>query len=150
MIHTDIKNGIKDAMLAKDTLRLGVLRSLVAAFVNELVAKKRKPDEFLNDDEALDVIRKQVKQRKDSIEQFEKGNRQDLAEVEKAELGVLETFLPAQMSYEDILAFVRAKQAEIGMTDKTKAGQFMGLIMKDLKGKADGPMVKQVIDELFA
>ncbi len=137
-------------MLAKDTLRLGVLRGLLAAFTNQLVATKRKPDEFLTDDEVMEVISKQARQRKDSIEQFEKGGRSDLAQSEKEELSVLETFLPAQMSYEEVLEFVKNKQTETGMTDKTKAGQFMGLIMKDLKGKADGPMVKQAIDSLFA
>ena len=148
--HTEIKEGIKTAMLSKDTLRLSVLRGLVAAFTNQLVATKRKPDELLNDEEVMEVISKQARQRKDSIEQFEKGGRTDLAESEKEELSILETFLPAQMSYEEVLEFVKNKQAEIGMTDKTKAGQFMGLIMKDLKGKADGPMVKQAIDSLFS
>ena len=149
MLHTDIKNGIKEAMLAKNTVRLGVLRGLVAAFTNELVAKRRKPDEILNDDDALEVIRKEARKRKDSIEQFEKGNRQDLADDEKAELAVLETFLPAQMSKEDVLTFVKVKQAEMGATDPSKKGQFMGAVMKDLKGKADGQVVKEVIDSLF-
>lgn len=148
-LHIDIKTQIKEAMLARDAEKLSVLRGLSAAFTNELVAKKRKPDEELGDEEAMEVIRRNVKQRKDSIEQFEKGGRQDLADAEKRELVILETFLPQQMSKEEILTFVKAKQIELGATDKSKAGQFMGAVMKDLKGKADGPLVKEVIDEVF-
>ncbi|MBX4195897.1 GatB/YqeY domain-containing protein [Candidatus Parcubacteria bacterium] len=149
-LQTDIKSQIIEAMKAKDAVRVSVLRGLSAAFVNELVAKKRKPDEELSNEEALAVISKEARKRKDSIEQFEKGGRADLAESEKAELVILEKFLPAQMSYEEVLDFVKQKQAETGMTDKAKAGQFMGSVMKDLKDKADGQVVKQAIDSLFA
>ncbi len=148
-LQTDIKSQIKEAMIAKDAVRLSVLRGLSAAFVNELVAKKRKPDEELGDEDVLSVISKEARKRKDSIEQFEKGGRQDLAESEKVELVILEAFLPKQMSYEEVLEYVKQKQVETGMNDKSKTGQFTGLIMKDLKGKADGQMVKKAIDSLF-
>lgn len=148
-IQTDIKAKTIEAMKAKDATRVSVLRGLSAAFTNELVAKKRKPDEELGDEDALTVITREARKRKDSIEQFEKGGRTDLAESEKSELAILEEFLPTQMSYDEVLAFVKQKQQETGMNDKTKAGQFMGLIMKDLKGKADGQVVKQAIDSLF-
>ena len=136
-------------MIAKDAVKLNVLRGLISSFTNELVAKKRKPTEELSDEEALAFIERGFKQRKDSIEQFEKGSRHDLAETEKAELEILKTFLPEQMSEEEVFEFVKAKQAETGMTDKTKAGQFMGLVMKDLKGKADSGLVKAQIDKLY-
>ena len=87
-----------DAMKARDVVRTNVLRGLMASFTNEAVAKKRKPDEELSDEEVLVVIGRAVKQRKDSIEQFEKGGRADLAGVEKSELAILETYLPTQMS----------------------------------------------------
>ncbi len=148
-LQTDIKAGIKDAMIAKDAVRLSVLRGLSAAFTNELVAKKMKPDGELSDEDALAVISKEARKRKDSIEQFEKGGRPELAEDEKAELAILETFLPAQMSKEEIEEFVKAKQVELNM-DKSKAGQFTGLIMKELKGKADGQVVKTVVDNILA
>ncbi len=148
MIQTDIRDQIKVAMLAKDTVKLGVLRGLVTAFTNELVAKKRKPDEILSDEDALQIIGRQVKQRKDSIEQFEKGNRQDLAEAEKAELAVLMQMLPTQMSEEEIQNYVSVKKVELN-PEPTAKNQFMGGIMKELKGKADGALVKKVIDELF-
>src|ERR1035437_6988429 len=90
-LHTNIKNQIKEAMLAKDTIRLSVLRGLSAAFTNDLITKRRKSDEELSDEDVLDIIRRQVKQRKDSIEQFQKGGRQDLVDSEKSELTILET-----------------------------------------------------------
>lgn len=133
-------------MLAKDTVRLGVVRGLVSAFTNELVAKKRKPDEELSDEDALAVISRQVKQRKDSIEQFEKGLRQDLADAERTELAVLEKYLPAQMSEQEIVDYVNSKQKP----DVAQKNQFMGSIMKELKGKADGMLVKKAVDSLFA
>ncbi len=148
-LQTDIKGQIKEAMLAKDQLRLGVVRGLVAGFTNELVAKGRKPTEELSDDDVLSVIRRAVKQRKDSIEQFKAGGRQDLVDVETAELSVLEKYLPQMMSRDEIKKVAEAKKAELGITDKSKLGQFVGTLMKELKGKADGADVKAVAESLF-
>ena len=97
-IVKDIDAQIPEAMRAKDTARLLALRNLKAAFANELVAKGKSTNDTLSDDEALVVIRRLVKQRKDSIEQFRKGGREELAKAEEAELKVLESYLPAQMS----------------------------------------------------
>ncbi|MBX4197704.1 GatB/YqeY domain-containing protein [Candidatus Parcubacteria bacterium] len=148
-LHLDIKEGIKKAMLAKDTVRTGVLRGLSAAFTNELVAKGKKPQEELPDEDAMTVIKRQVKQRKDSIEQFEKGGRKDLADTEKAELAILETFLPAAMSKDAIRKVAEAKKSQMNVTDKSKAGILVGAVMKELKGQADGADVKEVVDSLF-
>ncbi len=150
MTHQDLKEAIKSAMKNKEATKLSVLRGLSAAATNELVSKGRKPDEMLNDDELLTVIMRAAKQRKDSIEQFTNGGRADLAESEKAELAVLEELLPAQMSREEIADAVKEKAAAMGVTDKTKANQLMGAIMKDLKGKADGNIVKEVVSTLFS
>ncbi len=150
MIHEKIKGEIKEAMKAKDELRLRVVRGLVAAFMNEIVAKKRKPDELLNDEEALAVITRASKQRKDSIEQFRAGGREDLAEAEEAELKIIETYLPTMMTREEIKPLAISKKEEMGITDKTKAGLLMSTLMKDLKGKADGGDVKAVVDELLS
>jgi uncharacterized protein len=149
-IQQNMREGIKAAMLAKDALRLTVLRGLVSSFTNELVAKGRKPQDELKDDEAIAVIKRAVKQRKDSIEQFTKGNRLDLVENENAELKILETFLPQSMSKEDIRKIAIAKKTELNITDKAGLGKFMGLLMKDLKGQADGNDVKEVLEELFS
>ena len=135
---------MKEAMKARDTIRLNVLRGLLSAFINETVVKKRKPDEELSDEEAFSVIGRAVKQRKDSIEQFEKGGRTDLAEVEKSELAILETYLPAQMSRDEIITYVKSRL----ISQTSGKNQLLGMIMKELKGKADGTLVKEIIDTL--
>jgi uncharacterized protein YqeY len=148
-MHDKIQNEIPEAMRAKDQVRLTTLRGVLAAFTNESVALKRTPKDKLSDQEAITVIRRLVKQRKDSVEQFEKGNRQDLADNEKAELKILEEFLPAQMSEEKIREIVLKKKEEMGAVDKTKIGQFMGAVMKETGGNADGMLVKKIIEELL-
>ena len=147
-IHKIIKDGIKEAMIKKDTLRLTVLRGVLAAFMNEVIAKDMKGDE-IPDEEGLAVIRRLVKQRKDSIEQYTKGGRPDLAKDEEAEMKILETFLPQLMSEEDVRKVVEAKMTTASTVDKTKIGQFIGSVMKELKGKADGAVVKKVVEELM-
>ncbi len=150
MLHEEIKGKIKEAMIAKDTVRLEVYRGMVSAFTNELVAKGRKPQEWLSDEEAIAVITRLSKQRKDSIEQYTKGGREDLVAEEKAQLAVIETFLPQLMSKDEIKTIALAKQSELGITDATKKGMLMSALMKDLKAKADGMDVKEVVDNLFA
>lgn len=149
MIHEDIKKGVKEAMLARDTAKVGVLRALMSDFTNELVAKKRMPQELLSDEEALEVIKRAVKKRLDSIEQFKNGGRQDLADAEEMEVALIKPFLPKMMSQDEIRPIAEKKKAELGMTDKTKSGQLVGAILKELKGKADGMDVKAVVDSLF-
>jgi len=149
-LQQTIKDQVKEAMLAKDQVRLGVIRGLVSGFTNELVATGKKPQDELGDEEVLNVIRRAVKQRKDSIEQFTAGGRPELAESEKAELVILEKYLPAMMPREEVLSIAKAKMQELGITDKSKAGMLMGNLMKELKGKADGDVVKSVVDELLA
>src|ERR1700679_95614 len=102
-LHEKIKNQIKDAMRAKDAIRLETLRGLSALFTNELISKQVKGEvpssvTVLSDEDASALIRRSVKQRKDSIDQFQKGGRTDLAEKEQSELAILETFLPKMMS----------------------------------------------------
>ena len=148
-IHQSIKTSIPEALKARDEVRLRTLRSLVTAMTNEVVAKKRKPDEFLTDDEALAVIKRAANQRKDSIEQYEKGGRPELAEPEYAELAIIETYLPAQMTREEIEVAVRAKLLELGITNKSETGKALGLLMKEFKGTADGGTVKEVVDSIL-
>jgi uncharacterized protein len=150
MTHPELKEALKDAMRAKDQVRLAVVRGLLTAATNEAVARGKGPDAMLTDEELLSVISRAAKQRKDSIEQFTAGGRPELAEGEKAELEVLQAMLPAQMSQDEIVAAAKAKAAEMGVTDKTKANQLMGALMKDLKGKANGNVVKDVINSLFS
>lgn len=149
MLQEKIKNGIKEAMMAKDALRLKTFRAMSAAFTNELVAKNRKPQEMLSDEEVIAVITRLAKQRKDSIDQFKKGGREDLVNEEEAELGILETFLPKMMDKAEVQKIAESKKVELAITDATKKGMLMSALMKDLKGKADGAVVKEVVDSLF-
>lgn len=151
MLHQSIKEQIKDALRAKDTIRLDVLRGLNALFLNEMTASNTQ-GEFLPDDKVMPLIKRSVKQRKDSIEQFTKGGREDLATKEKAELAILESFLPSMMSREEIRIVVsqRIEAMKVGGTFDPKAGgKITGMIMKELSGKADGADVKAVVDELM-
>ena len=144
-----IKAEIKPAMIAKDTVRLGTLRMIMAAFTNELVTQGHPPTDPLSDEDCMKVIKRLGKQRKDSIEQFVAGGRPELAEDEKAELAIIESFLPAQMSEVEIEEKVKAKLAESPF-DPTKKGQFIGMMMKELGDTADGSVVKGVIERLTA
>lgn len=137
------------AMKARDQVRLTTLRGVLASFTNEAVARGKTPQDKLGDDEALAVIRRLVKQRKDSIEQFEKGKRSDLADIERSEMRILEEFLPAQMSEEKIREIVLKKKEEMGVTDKSKMGIFMGAVMKETGGQADGSLVKKIVEEIL-
>lgn len=144
-----IKSDMKDAMRAKDAQALTALRGLLSAFTNELVAIGRTPQDTLSDDEALVVIKRASKQRKDAIEQFEKGGRPELAEGEKIELAVIEKYLPAMMSLDQIKTIAEAKIAQFE-GDKTKIGQIIGAVLKETAGQADGGDVKKVVTELLS
>jgi uncharacterized protein YqeY len=121
----------------------------LAAFTNELVTQGRPPTDPLSDEDVLKVVKRLAKQRKDSIDQFVSAGRPELAEDEKAELAVIETFLPAQMSEAEIEEKVKARIAAEPV-DPTKKGQFVGTMMKELGSTADGAVVKAVIDRLVA
>jgi uncharacterized protein YqeY len=149
-LHEQIKNEIKDAMRAKDAVRLSVVRGILATITNELVATGKMPKDVLADQGVLKVIKRLASQRKDSIQQFTAGGRPELAANEQAELVILEKYLPALMSRDEIRKIVLAKKASLGITDKAKAGQLTGAVMKDIAGRADGGDVKAVVDELCA
>jgi uncharacterized protein YqeY len=144
-----IKAEIKAAMIAKQMDKLQVLRLISAAFTNELVSQGRPPTDPLSDEDCMKVIKRMAKQRKDSIEQFTAGGREDLAESEKAELAIVEALLPAQMSEAEIESRVREK-LDANPIDASKKGMFIGQMMKELGDTADGSAVKAVIDRLVA
>ncbi len=148
-IIEQIKSDMKDAMRAKDASALTAIRGLLSAFTNELVAIGRTPQDTLSDDETLVVIKRASKQRKDAIEQFEKGGRPELAEGEKLELAVIEKYLPAMMSIDKIKVIAEAKITDFG-GDKTKLGQIIGAVLKETAGQADGGDVKKVVTELLS
>ncbi len=148
-LHETIKETLKEALKAKEAVRLQTVRSMLTAFTNELVATGRKPQDWLNDTEVLTVIKRLAKQRKESIVQYEAANRPELAVPEKAELIILESYLPQMMSQDEILPIAAAKKAALGVEDKSKLGILVGAVMKELAGKADGGDVKAVVESLF-
>jgi hypothetical protein len=147
--HTQLKAELTKAMRAKDQVRLTTLRSLLTALTNEAVSQKQKPDTELPDDVVMNVLKRAAKQRKDSVEQFTKGDRAELAEKEKQELAIIESFLPQMMNQDEIRKLVEAKKSELGMTDPKDKGKLMATLMQELKGKADGADVKTVVDQIF-
>lgn len=148
-LHETIKASLKDAMKAREEVKLRVIRHIMTAATNELVATGKTPQDILGDDETLAVIKRLAKQRKESILQYEAANRPELAEPEKVELVVLETYLPQMMSQDEIKPVAEAKKSELGIDDKSKMGMLVGAVMKELAGKADGGDVKEVVESLF-
>jgi uncharacterized protein YqeY len=148
-LHQEIKDQLKESMKAKDEVKLRTVRSLLTAFTNELVANGKTPQDILEDEAVMAVIKRAAKQRKESITQFEENGRPELAAPEKEELEVLEGYLPQMMSQEEIKPIAEAKKAELGVDDKSKMGQLIGALMKDLNGTADGGDVKAVVESLF-
>lgn len=144
------------AMKAKDDLKRDTLRGALSAFTNELVAKGRKPTEELSDADAVTVLKRLGKQRKEAAEVYTKGGRAELAEKELSELKIIESYLPQMASREDIEKVARKKMQELGIEAGSpaealaKAGKLTGVVMKEFAGTADGNLVKEVIASLFA
>lgn len=148
-LHDSIRESLKTAMKAKDAVTLTTVRSIMTACTNELVATGKTPQDQLDDAGILAVIKRLAKQRKESILQYEAADRPELAEPEKLELAVLETYLPTLLTQEQIRPVAEAKKAELGVTDKSKLGILVGAVMKELGGNADGADVKMVVESLF-
>ncbi|HEX4824730.1 MAG TPA: GatB/YqeY domain-containing protein [Candidatus Polarisedimenticolaceae bacterium] len=140
------------AMKAKDTLRLGVVRMLKSKIMEaEVEQRTRKgPDYVLEDAESLAVIAAYAKQRRDSIEAFRNGGKEDLATKEEAELAIVQQYLPAQMSDDEVRRIVAAAIAETGATSAKEMGAIMKIVMPKLKGAADGAVVNRIVRELLA
>ena len=128
---------LKEAMRAKDATKLNVLRMLKSALKYAVIAKS-DAEAKLSDAEAVQVIRKQAKQRQDSIESFEKGGRAELADKEKQELAILNTYLPQGMSPDELTKVVRETIAELGATSKAQMGAVMKALQAKAGGRADG------------
>ena len=139
-----IDSDLKDAMRAKDAGKLGVLRMLKSALKYAAI-EKPGAEGGLGDNEAVQVIRKQVKQRQDSIESFETGGRPELAEKEKEELAILNAYLPQAMSADELSAMVRDVIAETGATSRAQMGAVMKVLQTKLAGRADGKTLSQEV-----
>ncbi len=140
-----INNDLKDSLRSGNKIQAETLRMLKSA-IKYVEIEVGHP---LDDTEILAVITKQVKQRRDSAEQFTKGHRPDLVDKENAEIAILEQYLPAQLSATDIEAKAKAIIAQLGVTDASGTGQVMKQLMADLKGQADGKLVSAVVRQLL-
>ena len=145
-LSDQIQNDMKDAMKKQQSATLSTLRLLRSALKNKQIDLKRE----LSDLEVEEVVRVQVKQLKDAISTFESGNRSDLAESAKVELEVLQTYLPKEMSNEDLELLVYGVVKESGVTSKADIGKVMGLVMKAVAGRADGTRVKIMVEKLLS
>ena len=132
-----IDTDVKEAMRAKDAMKLGVLRMLKAALKNAAI-EKGGADAEMSDADVAQVIRKQVKQRQDSIESFEKGGRAELAAKEKEEMSILQSYLPQAMSADELAKTVGETIAEVGATSKAQMGAVMKALQAKVAGRADG------------
>jgi uncharacterized protein YqeY len=139
-----VDSDLKDAMRARDAARLGVLRMLKSALKYSAI-EKAGAESQLDDAEAAQVIRKQVKQRQDSIEQFEKGGRPELAAKEKEELAILNAYLPQGLGAEELANIVRETITELGATSKAQMGAVMKALQGKIAGRADGKTLSQEV-----
>jgi len=146
-IKDDIMADLKQAMKDKDKDRLRVLRSLKSNLLEREISERKEGEATLSDEQSIEVLMKAAKQRKESIEQFEKGDRDDLAESEKAELEIIQSYLPEMLSEDEIRDIAREKIEELGAGDMSDMGQVMGVMMSELKGKAEGSLVSKVVKE---
>ena len=135
-------------MLARDKVTLEALRGIKKEFLEAKTAKGSNGE--LPDDKALAIIRKLLKQRRDSAEIYTQNGRPELAEAELAESHVLERYLPKQLSEEELIPIVRATAQENGITDPKQGGRLVGILCKQLAGKADGKLIGEVVKKVLA
>jgi len=140
-----LADDLKQALRQGDKVRLSVIRLVIAAINNAEIARQAT----LNDADIYGVIAKEIRQRKESIEAFKQGNRQDLVAQEKAELAILQQYLPQQMSREEIIAEARRVIGEVGAKGLSDKGKVMPKLIAQLKGKADGREINEVVTELL-
>ena len=147
-----ITDEMKSAMKAKDKVRLRTLRSLRSALQKKVIDKRQSEgsEAALDEQEELAIVRKEVKQRKDSIEQFEDAGREDLVEKEQEEVEVLKEFMPEPLSDEELRDRIEAIIDEVGASDMSDMGPVMGRAMGELRGKADGSRVQEIVREILS
>jgi uncharacterized protein YqeY len=134
---------MKQAMKDKAALKLSVIRMVKAALKNEEISKGR----LLSEDEELTILTRELKQRRESLQEFEKAGRDDLAAKTREEIDVLSAYLPAQLSEDELRGIVRDAIAATGASSKKEMGKVMGAIMPKVKGRADGTLVQKIVSE---
>ncbi|MGV2831002.1 GatB/YqeY domain-containing protein [Myxosarcina sp. GI1(2024)] len=145
-----IGEDLKSAMKAKDKVRLDTIRSIKKAILEEEVALRPKGQESLTPEQEIELLARQAKQRRDSIEQYQQAGRDDLAEKETQELKIIETYLPEQISDEELEKIIDDIIASVGASSPKDLGKVMGPAMKQLKGKADGKKIQAMVKSKLA
>jgi len=145
-LRTIILEDQKKAMKERSKQKLSTLRMLTSAIKNVEIEKQHE----LSDEEVLEVIARQAKQLKDAMKDFESGGRDDLLEKTKSELGVLEAYLPEQLSDEELEKVVKATAEKVGASSSADMGKIMGAVMGQVKGKADGNRVRAIVQKLLS
>lgn len=140
-LETQLNTDLKTAMKAHDKLSLNVIRMMKAALTNEKV----KQGHDLTSDEELTIVSRELKQRKESMEEFAKGNRDDLVEGVKAEIAIVEKYAPKQLGEDEVTTIVADSIAKVSASGMGDFGKVMGVVMPQVKGKADGAMVNKVV-----
>jgi uncharacterized protein len=148
-LQEKIDSDLKEAMKAKEAERLSVLRMVKSAIMNAAIEKHGAGGK-LADADAIAVIRKQVKQRRDSIEGFEKGGRPELAEKERREIEILSSYLPQPLTAEEVASIVRAAIAETGASSKARMGQVMKIVNEKAAGRADGRTLSEAVQKALS
>lgn len=146
-IKEQIMADLKQAMKDKEQDKLRVLRSLKSKLLEREISERKGGEGELTDEQTIEVLMKAAKQRKESIDQFEKGDRNDLADAEKEELEIINSYLPKMLSEEEVRDIAKEKIDELGAEDMSDMGQVMGVLMQELKGKAEGSVVSKVVKE---
>lgn len=150
MVKDQLTADLKEAMRAKDAVRLRTIRSLRAALLEKEIAERTGGEAELTEAQEQAVLQKQAKQRRDAIEQYEAAGREDLAAKEREELAVIETYLPEQLDDEAIRTVITALIAETGATSMRDIGKVMGPAVQKLKGRADGRRINEIVRALLA
>lgn len=138
---------LMESMRSKEQVKMDALRMLKAAIMKFEVAGESKKE--AQDEDVLIIVKKEIKQRKEAVEQFEKGGRPELADKEKQEIVVLEKYMPEQMGEDEVREIAQAVIAEVSASSKADFGKVMGALMPKLKGQADGAVVSKVVGELL-
>ncbi|MBI3317147.1 MAG: GatB/YqeY domain-containing protein [Candidatus Omnitrophica bacterium] len=142
-----IEGDLTQAMKARDALKTSTLRLLKASLSNEAIKKKK---DKLEEPEVVEIIQRQVKQRRESIEIFDKGGRKELADKERSELAILQSYLPTQMPDEELRTLIQKCIQSLGIKTKAEMGRLMKELMPQVKGKADGKKVQEIASSLLS
>ena len=150
MLHKELKNKISVLLKEKNETQLLVVRAIITNSTNLLIEQGKKPDNFLDDNDVLGIIKKMIKQGNDSYEKYETNNRKDLADKEKKELDFLKSFLPEELSIDKVKNLITTHKEKLNITDKSKSGMLIGIIIKENKDlNINSSLLSKLVNESF-